>query len=751
MKQMSFNVVKYLSILLIVVFGFLLSRVLPLLEFNNDYWLPDDNQYQQDLNYLEDEFQPGFGAVVVLKFPNSFFNDENIHFLRDFKSKIEAADYVFNINSPLDATVIINQDDILSIQTYDEALKNNYIQTLDQYETVFTASPYYKKLLSEDYTYVGLSVSIDKENDGNDLMRRVGAIEDIFELINDLPQFIRGFVSGDAALYYKMDHATQKNLTLLLPLAFLTLLFISWLFLKKLRSVLIVVIPTLLNLGLVPIIIVLLGHYITIINITLFILVLVITVADAIHMLNYWERYSLAKSEHPIADTIRATWLPCFITSITTAVGFGSFASSAIIPLNQYGIQSFIVMLFAYVIVMTAVPFLLRLIPPRLGTQQDTLLFPRFVDSLSSFISIHSKNIAVGVLLFTAISTQFLWFSKTETSFISVFFKPDHDVRQHVGIIDKHLTGSGRLDVLIRANDIDQFKDIDVFNDIRDRIKVIESNPLVKGINDISLPVGMIHQSFDDTDLLFPQTSDALEQELLFLEFSRGDNKTDVLSSVVDFDYKNTRLEIITEQLTTSKIKKLVHYLGNEFDSVSFGSVSITGSQFLSYVLGNYVLHSQFITVLITLSFIWILFVSIFGLRLGSIGMLPNIIPMCITLSLLPITNTPFDFATVLISSVTLGLCVDDTIHWLHYFQLARKEGDDVPAIQTSRVMFKPLFLTSIILGMGFGVLGIADLVILQKFGVFTTIAIFLAFVSDIVFLPALIRYFGLTKKTSTK
>ena len=273
----------------------------------------------------------------------------------------------------------------------------------------------------------------------------------------------------------------------------------------------------------------------------------------------------------------------------------------------------------------------------------------------------------------------------------------------------------------------------------------------MKGINDISLPVGMIHQSFDDSDSLFPQTSDALGQELLFLEFSRGDNKTDVLSSVVDFDYKNTRFEIITEQLTTSKIKKLVHYLVQEFDSVTFGSVSITGSQFLSYVLGNYVLHSQFITVLITLSFIWILFVSIFGVRLGSIGMLPNIIPMCITLSLLPITNTPFDFATVLISSVTLGLCVDDTIHWLHYFQLARKEGDDVPAIQTSRVMFKPLFLTSIILGMGFGVLGIADLVILQKFGVFTTIAIFLAFVSDIVFLPALIRYFGLTKQSSTK
>ena len=119
---------------------------------------------------------------------------------------------------------------------------------------------------------------------------------------------------------------------------------------------------------------------------------------------------------------------------------------------------------------------------------------------------------------------------------------------------------------------------------------------------------------------------------------------------------------------------------------------------------------------------------------------------LLITLSFLPITNTPFDFATVLISSVTLGLCVDDTIHWLHYFELCRKDGDDIPAIQTSRMMFKPLFLTSIILGIGFGALGFANLVILKKFGLFTMFAIGLAFLSDILILPAIIRYFKLTK-----
>ena len=354
---MSFRFVKYLIFINIAVFILLLVKAVPFIEFNNDYWLPKTNTYQQDLDYLEKEFQPGFGSLVVLKFPTSFFNQETIQFVQEFKAKVEQLPYVFKINSPLDATVIIQNDDLLTIQTYEDALSDGHLRSLDEYQRVFLDSPYYGKLLSDDFRYVGINVSIEKKNDGNDLVRRVSVIESIYELLDELPQHIKGFAAGDAALFYEMDKATQSNLFLLLPLAFLLLIFVAWLFLKQLRSVLIVIIPTLVNLGMVPIVIVMLGHFITIINITLFILVLVITVADAIHMLNYWERFVLKKSKQPIFDTIRATWLPCFITSITTAVGFGSFATSSIIPLNQYGIQSFMVMIFAYVIVMTFVPF----------------------------------------------------------------------------------------------------------------------------------------------------------------------------------------------------------------------------------------------------------------------------------------------------------------------------------------------------------------------------------------------------------
>ena len=73
---------------------------------------------------------------------------------------------------------------------------------------------------------------------------------------------------------------------------------------------------------------------------------------------------------------------------------------------------------------------------------------------------------------------------------------------------------------------------------------------MIEGVHDMTVPVQMIHQAFNDAQTAYPSSSDALEQELLFLEFSRGETKTDVLSSVVDFNYQNSRIEFMTDQLS---------------------------------------------------------------------------------------------------------------------------------------------------------------------------------------------------------
>jgi predicted RND superfamily exporter protein len=740
-NRMRLRLVTIVLAAALPVFGMLLMMAIQQISFNNDHWLPKTNPYQRDLDYLNAEFQPGFSSLVVLRFPDTFFTEDNTAFFRSFKADIEALPYVTTINSPLDATVIISTQNTVAIETYDDALASGNLGSLSEFQERFRASPYAGKLLSNDHRLVGLSVTIDKKNDENDLERRVSVIQQIQGLLKALPQHIQGFVSGDAAIYYEMDRATEANLIRFVPMVCVFLFVITWFFLKNIRAVAIVMLPTLINLGIVPIVIVLLGHTITIINMTLFILVLVITVADAIHLLHYWERYTIEGSDDPIGDTLRATWLPCLITSATTAVGFGSFATSTITPLNQYGYQAFTVMVLAFGVVMVVVPVLLYLIPPPCSTKESVQFFPRGVLWIGHLVRRHSPKVVVGSLLMAALMGIALTQITTDTSFISVFFKPTHPVRQQVATIDRELTGSGRLDVLIRSNEPNTFKDISVITNLKAMVQEALAFPLIEAANDITVPVGMIHRAFQTDPSSFPQSNAALEQELLFLEFSRGDAKTDVMSSVVDFDYSNARIELITDQLPSSQIDTIVTVLKRVFVLDAGFEIAVTGSQFLSYVLGKYVLVSQALTIAITFVFIWVIFIGVFGFKLGSIGMIPNIVPMVITLGFLPVTNTPFDFATVLISSVTMGLCVDDTIHWLNGFTIACKEGRNTPAIYTTRMMIKPLFLTSIILGLGFVTLGMADLVILQRFGFATFVAIALAFVSDIILLPALIRW----------
>ena len=420
---MFLRISRFIILFTSILFFYLLFYTLPNLKFNNDYWLPETNEYQQMLDYLEKEFEPGFGAVVVLKLPGDYFQKDTVDFFKEFKASIEKLPFVFKVNSPLDATVIINSDDVLSIQTYEEAIDEENITSLTHYKTLFTQSPYFGRLISTDYKTVALSLSIDKKNDGNDLHRRVSTIEDIQNIVAELPSNISGFISGDAAIYYQMDSATQNNLVQLLPIAFLLLILVTWIFLRQLRSVLIVILPTLFNLGLVPITLVFLGHYITIVNVTLFILVLVISIADGIHMLHYWERYTIEKVRRPIADTIRSSWLPCFITSISTAVGFGSFVTSSIIPLHQYGVQSFLIMLLSYMVMMLGVPLLLKLIPPKVEAHVDQEVLPKSMQRVANSIIYHPKKIVLACILITLTVAQGLWFSTTETSFISVFLK----------------------------------------------------------------------------------------------------------------------------------------------------------------------------------------------------------------------------------------------------------------------------------------------------------------------------------------
>jgi uncharacterized protein len=147
------------------------------------------------------------------------------------------------------------------------------------------------------------------------------------------------------------------------------------------------------------------------------------------------------------------------------------------------------------------------------------------------------------------------------------------------------------------------------------------------------------------------------------------------------------------------------------------------------------------------LSFILIFGMMFFVCRnvlLTIISMIPNIFPIFITLGVMGVLDIPFDVATVMIGSVTLGIVVDDTTHYMIWFRRNMVKGmshrDAI--VQTFRDVGKPTFITSLVLCLGFGVLVLGSIRPTQYFGILSAFAMLIAPFGDYLMLPALILIF---------
>ena len=238
-----------------------------------------------------------------------------------------------------------------------------------------------------------------------------------------------------------------------------------------------------------------------------------------------------------------------------------------------------------------------------------------------------------------------------------------------------------------------------------------------------------------------PKNGAELEQELLFLEFSRGDKKTDVISPHMLFDYKEGRIQIQTPNLNSTKIDELKQEIQKLLAPIKTITFTLAGSSIYFHALSEEVLFTQVVSILLTLAITWLVFLVLFGWKLGSLGVIPSIFPVLVTANTIIFLGIPFDFAVILIGSISFGLCVDDTIHLLNHY----KKGNGLlqDRLQHSvQVLSHPLTFTTILFCLGFAVFLSSDMVILIKFGFFTFFTILLALFSTVVILPALISTF---------
>ena len=745
-----------LSLLFSATFAYFAAHV----RFDNSVWLDNSNPHKQSKDNLYTEFDRGEDLVVAIELNEDFFQNKFISLFAKITERLEEGDGVKEVKNPLSATTIIQHKGIMQILSFEDALEKKIIPNLADYKRRFTDSEYYGRLLSKDYQKLALVIKIEAPLAEYNHFRRERILQEVRTVLGeDLKQY-NWYFSGEVRLNHALVDYTQKDVFLLVPVVIalicVLLYFVYRHFLRLWITVYTAVSVLLLSIAMF----VLRDYPLTTISIALPVLILVIAIADAIHIMNRWDELSQQNNANDLAvdkysvlrQTIRETWLPCFITSITTSIGFGSFYFSELIPLRQFGEISVYVIMIAYILITSHIWFFLWLAPQRLQQKkmQQHRHLERFLGMCYHFAI--RKRVALVILTFglIAVGLHSLYFVRTETNFLDVFFKKNSQVYQDFEYIDEHLGGTGAVDILLDGKQQEVFKQIESLDMLKNAEELLLSYPQVNYMQSYLNPIRMIHKEFDKDlqkrsgiQTKLPQTNEQLAQEILFLEFSRGDSKTDVLSPYVDFDYSHSRIHLQTPNLTSSAAEKIRLFIQDKL-LIPADQYRLTGTSIFFQTLGNYVIDTQLWSILFTLVIIWILFIMEFRFKLATIGMLANVLPILLTVAAIIYLDIPFDFATVLISSVCFGLCVDDTIHFLHFYHLQKKQTSDLELSIKNVVLVigKPIVFTSVLFALGFIAFGISHLVILIKFGVFTLLGLIFAFVTNVIILPAFLRLF---------
>jgi len=838
---------------------------LPKLSFDNDTWLPAANPLRAELESFRAEFEPHEALLVAVELPVDFFAPEMTRAVRELEAALAALPAVRHVLSPVSATTIIKRGDALEITAFGDALDKGLLDA-ESYRARFDLSPYAGKLLSPAHRVVALRVGVDRAG-AEARARAVAAIEATVRRHVAAIDAV-AHLAGEAALKDELNRATRAQLPRLLALAALALAVFLRLACGGWRRAALVFTAAgaavAAGLGLTAA----LGLPVNAVLLALPVMLAVIAVADALHILARWDglggdggpsrhpRSLLsgggggdghghgdgdsdgdtgdARHSHSDSDgattarltvTIGQTWLPCLAASVTSAVGFGAFALSELVPLRHFGWASAAAILYAYPLIVGALWGGLWLLPGLRRAPVGRFPWGRLVAAVYQLSTARAGRITLAALVVAALLGGGLIHLRTETNFLSVFFAEDSRVRRAFDLVDARLGGSGRVEVVLRG-DAGDFATVDALAQVRRIAGRAVAIGTVNHVDSYLLPVALTHEAFVGdipprhprsllsggdgesgdgegdgegdhgesgdgevdgdgdghgegdhgesgdgevaTTATLPTTDAALAQELLFLSLSRSASRRDVLSPYLNFDHSGARLSLQTANLDSPQLRRTIAAattaagdftvtdtatntatntvtdIGTvtnattvtDIGTVTNPTVTITGFGVFIHHLGRLVLRTQAFSLALTLTVIGALLLVQFGWRAGLCGFTVNLLPLIATAGLVAWLGHPFDFAAILIAGVTLGLSVDDTIHFLHHY---RRGGDKNIARALHRTA-RPIVITSALFCCGLAVVGASDLVVLRKFAAFTTFGITAALLATLVVLPALLR-----------
>ena len=735
-----------------------------------------------DLKYLK-EITERYGAkdFLVLTYTpkDPLTNNNSINNLLSLKYKLQSLDWVHSVITVLDVPLLNNSDKPLKDRL------NNFVTLKDEevdkdrgFQEILNSPVFRNFVISEDGKTSGIIVNLKKDKTLSKLKDRKEIenykeklkkknhqnIVEIRKIIKNYNRDANIFLGGIPMIADDMMTFIKNDIVVFGIGVLLFIIATLWFVFRKLIWIIVPISSCFFSVFIMTGLLGILGWKVTVISSNFIALMLILTMAMNIHMstrfLQLRKKFPNSSNFEVLKKTTGKMFWPILYTVLTTVCAFLSLVFSEIKPIIDFGWMMTLGLITSFIITFTLLPTLLSFISSKrieLKDQKDSR-----VTSLLGDIAINNKNtIFLTTTIIILMSLYGISKLEVENSFINYFNKKT-EIYKGMKLIDDKLGGTTPLDVIIKFgktenstdNEEDDFEDwgddedqntekywftkdkidkIDKIHDYLDSLpavgKVLSFASIIEVATQLNnnKPLGTLEMG-----VLYTKIPEAIKKEIIDPYISIKDNEARISLRVKD-SLPDLRRNDLIKQINFDLQNKL---------NLNKDEFKLAGVLILFNNLLQSLFKSQILTLGLVMIGIFAMFLILFrNLKISILGVVPNFIAAFFILGIIGMIGIPLDMMTITIAAITIGIAVDNSIHYIYRFKEEYAELKDYK--KTIRLCHSTVGVailnTSITIVFGFSILVFSNFIPTIYFGIFTGIAMLLAMISVLTLLPSLI------------
>ena len=743
-------------------------------ESDAEAMVPPDDPVQHYNDMVENRF--GMRDLIIVGVlndnpdENGVFNPRTLAIAKEFSEKIALLPGIKAVRDEDVASVatmdnITGTSDGMAVDPFMESVPQTRAELRDLKDSLFGNSMYLDWIVSRDST--GLLIMAKMESSEGTLegvRRRASIYRTIREMIAEREQAgtpEQFYVAGRGAMEVTFSEQAQSDLQTFMPLVLLIVVVILYLTYRSLRGVLlplaVVMVSIIWTLGIMASV----GVPMYFISTMMPVILMAIGVAAGIHILS---RYYDEVLQHPEVSSHQAVltamgemWQPVVFTSLTTAVGFLSFLTAAMVPIRYFGLFTAIGVLAAMVFSLTFFPAVLSMLPAKVsaglrgqigrgGDLTATGWAARTLSQLGRGVARRPLSVWVPACVITVLCVVGVRQIVVDSSWIQVFH-PESPVRIADEVLRERFQGTLPIYVAIEGHEPDVLKDPQLLQQLDNMQAEGEKDPMVGGSLSLAEFIKRMNRVMNEDRAemeVVPTSRDLVAQYLLLYSFS-GD--PDDFDEVVDYDYQHANVTFYLRSDGTRDIQRVINriqdfavhefgrseqhagtdagwrdmlflrfgrWLGNieptitGWETDSGFRLGFAGAAYLTIRFNELVVAGQLSSLVTSLVGVFLLTAFMFrSFVAGLINIIPISLVIVFSFGLMGLLGIPLEVGKSLTASMVIGIGIDYTIHFLNKYRLKVRSGFRDPEQITATTMAtsgKAIFFNAVVVIGGFAV-----------------------------------------------